>query len=113
MMPNNTTPSARAVDPGTSHAAAASMAKPSRGQRAALLAVYRSHPGGLTDEEACVLAVIPGGWKRCSELRAAGLIRETGRTRPGASGREQRVCEAVITDIPASLFPTPKGGFRW
>lgn len=107
MEAKNTQPSARATDPGTSHAAAASMRDTSKSHRAELLVAYRMHPQGLTDEEACDWTGISGGWKRCSELRAAGLIVDTGKTRPGKSGRLQSVCRYVESvAIPATLFPT-------
>lgn len=62
---------------------------------AALLEAFRSSADGLTDEEAAEIAglhVRTCWWKRCSELRAAGLIVETGRTRKGSSGRQRIVC---------------------
>ena len=84
------TPIARADDPATSHAAARKV-QPKRGTQASqLLALYRAYPNGLTDAEACLYANIPHGWKRCSDLRNAGLIRPTGEVRDG-----QRVCVAV------------------
>ena len=69
-------------------------------QRAILLAVYDSNVY-LTDEEAgnvSGLAMLPKCcyWKRCSELRQAGYIRPTGKTRVSSAGVEQQVCE--ITD---------------
>ena len=65
------------------------------GLRAELLAVYQTHPSGLTMEEAAALAGIPtwAASKRISELRAAGQIIDTGTTRKGASGRQQAVGE--------------------
>ena len=109
MEAKNTQPSARATDPGTSHAAAASMKDASRGLRAELLAAYQTHPCGLTMDEAAVLAGIPtwAASKRISELRAAGLIVDTGLTRPGQSGRLQAVCRCPEpAEMPATLFPT-------
>lgn len=108
MEARNTTPSARRTDPATSHAAAQSMQDASKGLRAELLAVYQTHPSGLTMEEAAALAGIPtwAASKRISELRAAGQIIDTGTTRKGASGRQQAVCR--IPDAPAmpeALFP--------
>ena len=41
-----------------------------------LLVAYSEHPGGLSDEQAARVAGVlrNGYWKRCSELRNAGLI---------------------------------------
>ena len=110
MEARNTTPSARRTDPQTSHDAAASMREPSKGLRAELLAAYRSRPAGLTMDEAAAIAGIPtwGASKRISELRAAGLIVDSGEVRAGASGRMQtvyRIPEAQ--SIPTVLFTAP------
>ncbi len=87
---------ARRTDPWTSHAAARSIVAPAQTHREALLAIYSAHPNGLTDEEACTIAGIPGGWKRCSELRSLGKIVDTGRSRPGSSGRHGIVCAIPV-----------------
>jgi len=107
MKPRMTEPSARGTEAWTSHAAATSMRGAAVTQREMLLEVYEANPAGLTDEEACALAAIPGGWKRCSELRALGLILDTGRARAGSSGR---VCR--VPAIASGLFVEPKGGYR-
>lgn len=93
---------ARRTDPWTSHAAAESMIGPAQTLREALLAAYRATPAGLTDEEACLLANISGGWKRCSELRKAGKIIPTGHTRIGSRGRHGIVCAIPTSN---TLFP--------
>jgi hypothetical protein len=116
MEAKNTTPSARATDPATSHAAAASMREESKGLRAELLAVYQGRPTGLTMDEAAELAGIPtwAASKRISELRAAGMIVDTGLTRPGRSGRLQAVCRCPDpSPIPESLFIAPKAQARY
>lgn len=62
---------------------------------AALIAVYRSAgEDGLTDEEAAERSQIVSRcpWKRCNELRSAGIIRQTERTRVASSGRRRMVC---------------------
>lgn len=84
-------PAARTTDPETSHKAAAANL-PRRGTQASIIL---SHYAGadLTDEEAAVRADIPGGWKRCSDLRRLGLIVSTGRTRKTSGGVEAMVCE--------------------
>lgn len=52
---------------------------------------------GLTDDEAARDAGLLDTcyWKRCNELRQAGLIRNTGRKRIGLSGVKRIVCEVV------------------
>lgn len=99
MEARNTTPSARTRDPWTSHVAAGSVQSAAVTHRETLLKVYADNPDGLTDEEACNLAGIPSAWRRCSELRALGLIEDTGRSRPQSSGRHGRVCRAVHNPI--------------
>jgi hypothetical protein len=84
----------------TSGAGAKAMTVRAGSQRAILLAVYNSNVY-LTDEEAgnvSGLSMLPKCcyWKRCSELRQAGYIRPTGKTRISSAGVEQQVCE--ITD---------------
>lgn len=85
------TPIARATDPATSHAGAKAI-EPKRGTQASqILATFRAYAHtGLTDAEVESYTKIRGAWKRCSDLRNAGLIRPTGETRDG-----QRVCVAV------------------
>ena len=86
---------ARASDPPTSRAAAASLAGTDT-ILADLLSAYRAAgSSGLTDEEAALAAGLDprsGAWKRCSDLRAAGAIIQTGETRKGSSGRARIVC---------------------
>jgi hypothetical protein len=90
----------RRNDGATSGAGAKAIKVRAGSQRAILLAVYDSNVY-LTDEEAgnvSGLAMLPKCcyWKRCSELRQAGYIRPTGKTRTSSAGVEQQVCE--ITD---------------
>lgn len=85
----------RTDDYPTSRAGAASVAYRAGSQKARLLAAYRAAPGGLTDDEAARAAGIPEHacyWKRCGELRDAGLIVATGATRPGQVGVPRIVC---------------------
>lgn len=69
-------------------------------QKARLLdAYYWAGSAGLTDEEAAVsagLSLTTCYWKRCGELRAHGLVEETGLTREGSAGVARIV--SVITD---------------
>ena len=90
----------RRNDGATSEAGSKAMTVRAGSQRAILLAVYDSNVY-LTDEEAgnaSGLSMLPKCcyWKRCSELRQAGYIRPTGKTRTSSAGVEQQVCE--ITD---------------
>lgn len=87
----------RRNDGATSGAGAKAIKVRAGSQRAKLLAVYSSDIY-LTDEEAgkvSGLAALPKCcyWKRCSELRQAGYIRPTGKTRTSSAGVEQQVCE--------------------
>jgi hypothetical protein len=90
----------RRNDGATSGAGAKAITVRAGSQRAMLLAAYDSNVY-LTDEEAgnvSGLSMLPKCcyWKRCSELRQAGYIRPTGKTRTSSAGVEQQVCE--ITD---------------
>ena len=87
---------ARDSDPVSSHEGADKVASKAKTQRGVLLEVYRAYPQGLTDEEACRIAGIEGGWKRCSELRTLGLIAVSGK-REASSGVAVRVCAMTET----------------
>jgi hypothetical protein len=86
----------RSADPITSVLGAGEV-KPRRRSQAMLLLAEYLH-GGMTDEEAGMasgLALKPKCcyWKRCSELRAMGLIIPTGETRLSSAGSAMQVCE--------------------
>ena len=86
----------RKEDPITS-ALGAGEVKPRRRSQAMLLLAEYLH-GEMTDEEAGMasgLALKPKCcyWKRCSELRAMGLIIPTGETRLSSAGSAMQVCE--------------------
>ena len=92
----------RTGDPDTSRQAAHSLDTTS--MRAALLAVFASHPRGLTSEEASIAAGYGAGagpWKRVSDLEYEQLIERAktpdgkDKVRTAASGRTQLV--RVIT----------------
>jgi len=86
----------RSADPITSVLGAGDVKPRKRSQAMLLLAEYLH--GGMTDEEAGMasgLALKPKCcyWKRCSELRAMGLIIPTGETRLSSAGSAMQVCE--------------------
>lgn len=91
---------ARASDPRTSKAYDASKMRQGTQAYRLLLAFSEVPHDGLTDEEAMMHAtdVAPTSEyaKRCSDLRSAGLIVDTGTDRKGASGMDRIVCK--ITD---------------
>jgi hypothetical protein len=90
-----TPPVSRTTDPDTSHAAEAQLDKTGRQtMQRKLLAVIDKR----TSEEATSVAgysKADGAWKRVSDLRNAGLIRDSGDRRRGSSGRMQIVWEVV------------------
>lgn len=78
--------------------AAAVAAQPNAGaQRARVLAWLRKQPDGGTMQEVAIGlgALIQSMCPRFDELRKLGEIRDTGKTRPTASGRAAVVWEAV------------------
>lgn len=86
---------ARTTDPVTSKQAAAKV------QRATMLhnltTVFQQNWGGLTAEEAAQIAgysAADGAWKRVSDLLNTGVLTDTGLTREGSSGRQQRILKA-------------------
>ena len=85
----------RNSDPTTSKRATKEISVRAGSQRHRLLACYATR--SMTDEEAgreSGLAEMPRCcyWKRCSELRQAGLIRPTWETRLSSAGVQQQVC---------------------
>ena len=91
----------RDTDPETSR-----QIKPLRvgSHRAILLRQYFYATLGLTDEEAGARAVldgydIKGYWKRCSDLRTAGLIHDLGIRRTLSSGSQGIVCGITQTGL--------------
>lgn len=91
----------RASDGATSHRAAQAAAPRTGSQKHRLLIAYKvAAAHGLTDEEAAEITGLAGlrsccWWKRCSELRQAGLIADSSRTRQSLAGEQRMVC--VIT----------------
>jgi len=84
---------ARQSDPATSHKAAScpnSIMKWASNKHLLLLAFDKRN---LTDEQAEVQSGvrIAGYWKRCSELRALGLIEPSGKTEIAKTGKEVMV----------------------
>jgi hypothetical protein len=77
------TPIVRSSDPETSHEAA-NRILPKRGTDAArVYAWFLANPRGATAKEYSAWTKHEGGWKRCSDLIAKGLLRETGEVRDG------------------------------
>ncbi len=107
MITFNDLPLFRASDPDTSRQGAKDVKPRRNSQTDLLLRMYASYKiTGLTDEEAGVwtgLADMPKCcyWKRCSELRALGLIRDTGDTRLSSAGSAMMVCRITQTGIEA------------
>ena len=86
----------RKEDPITSVLGAGDV-KPRRGSQQALLLAEYAFRDGLTDEEAGLFSGLFSRpkccyWKRCSELRAKGLIVPTGETRLSSAGSAMQVC---------------------
>jgi len=86
----------RSADPITS-ALGAGDVKPRRTTQAMQLLAEYAHRDGLTDEEAGLFSGLLSRpkccyWKRCSELRAKGLIAPTGVTRLSSAGSAMQVC---------------------
>ena len=93
--PMRTFPLSRSTDPDTSHEAEASIRESAKSIRTKLLWIYYDYPNGLTDEEVGKISgyrdTNVGYWKRCSDLRNAGLISWTGEYGYAESGRRQRI----------------------
>lgn len=90
---------ARRTDPETSRRAARDVKPRSGTQRGRLLAVIaNSGPQGMTSEEASEAAGVSfsrSSGPRIAELLREGYIRDTGQTRPGSLGSDQRVLVAT------------------
>ncbi len=83
-------PLARRTDPETSKAAARSIDTSTI--CGLLLNEFRkAGAAGLTSDEAGMRLSISGIWKRISDLERLGEIVDSGTTRKGLSGRQQRV----------------------
>lgn len=91
-------PRARATDPATAHTAA-QLAEPKAGTNRAIALHHLRQAGerGLTDFELADLTGLQqtSVGKRRGELRDAGLVVDTGRTRPAPSGAPAIVWRAV------------------
>lgn len=88
----------RSDDHNTSIAGAESVAFRAGSQKAKLLAAFAdAGPRGMTDDEAAIATGLDRScfWKRCGELRAAGLLVDTGMSRPGPLFGEQRMVSAI------------------
>jgi hypothetical protein len=91
-------PRTRTGDYETSNEGAIKVATRAGAQKMELLKCFAINPHGLTDEQAADSAKLIRTcyWKRCGELRAAGLIEFTGDTRVGIAGVRRRV--SIITE---------------
>lgn len=94
-------PTARTTDPRTSHGHWNPDTMRPGTQAHRLLQTFGRYPDdGLTDEQAMErsegVSPLSEYAKRCSDLRTAGLIHDTGRDRKGGSGLDRIVSE--ITD---------------
>jgi hypothetical protein len=87
---------ARTDDPLTSHKAITKTNTMRWGTQCYRLLVEYVRRGPLTDEEAAVAAGLTttarSPWRRCSDLRQAGYIADTGTERISSAGSSQRVC---------------------
>lgn len=89
---------ARSTDPGTSWAAARDATEKAPTHRVRCYQTLdRAHPGGLTDYELAELTGLQqnSAGKRRGELRDAGLVEDSGQTRPAPSGSKAIVWRVV------------------
>ena len=94
---------ARATDPHTSLAAAKALGGKAGTMRRRLLFAYRQIEELTADEaaEQAGYSAEDGAWKRVSDLLTAGLIEDTGYTRAGRLGRQQRVLRITAAGVEA------------
>lgn len=91
-------------DPDTSVMAAASVITRAGSQKSLLLIHYtQAGERGMTDEEAGIVSGLKGTganyWRRCSDLRALGLIKPTGEYRLSTMGERRMVCRATAEGL--------------
>lgn len=86
----DTIPRARNMDPDTSHEAAKA---PRKRQIMTILESFAQSP--MTDEEASTVSGISQAWKRCSDLRKLGWIKDTGIRKQSLAGKLAMV--SIIT----------------
>ncbi len=85
----------RATDPDTSRNAV-----PRRGSQAMTILRLFEY-SDLTDEQAVELTGLVGGWKRCSDLRRLGFIKDTGDRQITQGGCQAMVCAITPAGIEA------------
>jgi hypothetical protein len=85
----------RVTDPDTSRNAV-----PRRGSQAMTILRLFEY-ADLTDEQAVELTGLVGGWKRCSDLRRLGFIKDTGDRRTTQGGCKAMVCAITPAGIEA------------
>lgn len=78
----DTIPRARNMDPDTSHEAAKA---PRKRQIMTILESFTHCP--MTDEEVSSISGISQAWKRCSDLRKLGWIKDTGIRKQSSAGK--------------------------
>ncbi len=104
MTPFDDLPLFRSTDPEGSVNGAKHIKLKRTSQAMRLLAVYNEHPiYGLLDEEAANRAKIPGGWKRCADLRRLGYIKPTGEMAATLSGVKAMVCRITSEGMEALI----------
>lgn len=97
---NEPTPAARATDPATSHAAAASMEESAVAQRDRILWWLRNSGPSTADRLDAALALRPtSAGRRLPELRDLGLVRMTERMAKTRSGRPANLWAATARDV--------------
>jgi len=93
---------ARTTDPSTSKQAAARVTT-ANAMKGVILRAFQDYPKGLTTDQVLSMTGLEnGGWKRVSDLLRDGLLVDTGMTRPGRSGRQQRVLKVQNLNEEAS-----------
>jgi hypothetical protein len=109
-------PLARATDPETSQRGAADVRIRAMSQKHVLLGAYiAAGDEGLTDDQAGRYSRLSdnprcGYWKRCSELRAVGLIERTGRVGMSDTGNDADICSITPAGIAACIAADDRSG---
>ena len=92
----------RTSDPLTSRQADLFAASRSTSARLRIIEAHVRYPNGLTDEEAAKAAGLDLSSEystRCSELKRDGILEDTDRTRPGATGLQRTVRQLTAAGL--------------